>query len=186
MKCEMHLLPEGARKVAGGEARLCEREPPVCANHAHRVNDACRRHARSLQPYSAPKTPHKHSYRFPQAVQLTHTTSRSEAPSLAIPKSSFPVRADGQTKTFSLADGGAIKACSEVVERSDTPRSQHLHFFHGTHRVAMPALAVASAPFLPCACVAVTQTSAPPTTFPHPHPPARFTGSSKCSSAKPR
>lgn len=50
MKRKGHLLPEGARKVAGGEARLCEREPPDHAHDIILIRAACRRYARSVLP----------------------------------------------------------------------------------------------------------------------------------------
>ncbi len=50
MKCEGHLLPEGARKVAGGEARPAEREPPDHAHDIILIRAACRRYARSVLP----------------------------------------------------------------------------------------------------------------------------------------
>ena len=42
-------LPEGAKRLAGGEARLAEREPPDDANHAPKPKAACRRYARAVR-----------------------------------------------------------------------------------------------------------------------------------------
>ena len=42
-------LPEGARKVAGGAARLGEREPPDHANTMCWLKAACRRYARTVR-----------------------------------------------------------------------------------------------------------------------------------------
>jgi len=48
MKRDGHLLPEGAEKLAGGEARLAEQEPPDQAHHTILIRAACRRHAEAF------------------------------------------------------------------------------------------------------------------------------------------
>ena len=83
-------------------------------------------------------------------------------------------------KSKRSSDGVAISACSEAVERSDTPRSQSLHFFHDMHRVAMPARAFTRALLSPPCALAE-----PPSLHPA-HALPRFIARFNTSTASPK
>ncbi len=61
-------LPEGAWKLAGGEARLGEREPPDRSHDTFPIRVACRRYARSPQTPSIHKKS-AHSSRIQQSAK---------------------------------------------------------------------------------------------------------------------
>jgi hypothetical protein len=102
-------LLEGARKVAGGEARLCQREPPDHAHAAILIRAACRRFARSvLLPIAQPRF-YARSMQFriiPHNIQLGKMSTR---------------RSEGGSKVVRTPPGGVM--CRWWPHRKLTQRS---------------------------------------------------------------